>query len=442
MLPNPTLRRLLVVLAFLLAVPAIASGAPLETDLGERLSAALAALAAPGGSLRLAYLLAFLGGLATSLTPCVYPLIPITISLFGAREAPRAQALGLAACYVGGIAATYTTLGLVVGLVGGQFGAFMTSPWLIVPVALFFLLMAASMFGAFELSLPNELQGKLSQVGGRGPLGAFLMGLVAGVVAAPCTGPPLAALLLFVSTQRSVMTGGTLLFTYALGMGVLFFVIAGFALKMPKSGAWMDAVKAVFGVVMTVAALYYLRNIMPLLRTFGTSSYKFLLSQSALVVVGILVGGLTLSFSEGLARAVRKGIGVLLMVIGLYGCVSWTLAPRGDLKWMTDEAQAVQKARNEGKPLLIDFGADWCPPCKQMEAKTFPDEAVRRELARFVLLRIDCTNETEHTQAMQAKYQSTSLPSVLVFDRLGKRTGWFREYTPPESLLPVLLQTP
>ena len=442
MLPNPMLRRLLVVLTFLLAVPAIASAAPLETDLGERLSAALAALAAPGGSLRLAYLLAFLGGLATSLTPCVYPLIPITISLFGAREAPRAQALGLAACYVGGIAATYTTLGLVVGLVGGQFGAFMTSPWLIVPVALFFLLMAASMFGAFELSLPNELQGKLSQVGGRGPLGAFLMGLVAGVVAAPCTGPPLAALLLFVSTQRSVMTGGTLLFTYALGMGVLFFVIAGFALKMPKSGAWMDAVKAVFGVVMTVAALYYLRNIMPLLRTFGTSSYKFLLSQSALVVVGILIGGLTLSFSEGLSRAVRKGIGVLLMVIGLYGCVSWTLAPRGDLKWMTDEAQAVQKARNEGKPLLIDFSADWCVPCKQMEAKTFPDEAVRRELTRFVLLRIDCSEETAHTQAMQAKYQSTSLPSVLVFDRLGKRTGWFREYTPPEALLPILQKTP
>lgn len=442
MLPNPMLRRLLVVLTFLLAVPAIASAAPLETDLGERLSAALLALAAPGGSLRLAYLLAFLGGLATSLTPCVYPLIPITISLFGAREAPRAQALGLAACYVGGIAATYTTLGLVVGLVGGQFGAFMTSPWLIVPVALFFLLMAASMFGAFELSLPNELQGKLSQVGGRGPLGAFLMGLVAGVVAAPCTGPPLAALLLFVSTQRSVMTGGTLLFTYALGMGVLFFVIAGFALKMPKSGAWMDAVKAVFGVVMTVAALYYLRNIMPLLRTFGTSSYKFLLSQSALVVVGILIGGLTLSFSEGLSRAVRKGIGVLLMVIGLYGCVSWTLAPRGDLKWMTDEAQAVQKARNEGKPLLIDFSADWCVPCKQMEAKTFPDEAVRRELTRFVLLRIDCSEETAHTQAMQAKYQSTSLPSVLVFDRLGKRTGWFREYTPPEALLPILQKTP
>ncbi len=440
MLPTITLRRLLVACALL--IPAIASAAPLETDLGERLSTALSAITAPGGSMRLAYLLAFLGGLATSLTPCVYPLIPITISLFGAREAPRAQALGLAACYVGGIAATYTTLGLAVGLLGGQFGSFMTSPWVIVPVALFFLLMAASMFGAFELSLPNELQGRLSQVGGRGPIGAFLMGLVAGIVAAPCTGPPLAALLVFVSTQRSVMLGGSLLFTYALGMGVLFFGIAGFALKMPKSGAWMDGVKAVFGVIMTVAALYYLRNISPLLRSVGSSSQTFLIIQVSLVAVGVVIGGLTLSFSDGLSRAVRKGIGVVLMVVGLYGCVSWTLAPRGDLKWMTDEVQALAKAKSEGKPLLIDFGADWCLPCKQMELKTFPNEAVRRELSRFVLLRVDCSEETEQNTALQNKYQSQTLPSVLVFDRSGNRTAWFHEYTPPEALLSALQKTP
>ncbi len=440
MLPTITLRRLLVACALL--IPAIASAAPLETDLGERLSTALSAITAPGGSMRLAYLLAFLGGLATSLTPCVYPLIPITISLFGAREAPRAQALGLAACYVGGIAATYTTLGLAVGLLGGQFGSFMTSPWVIVPVALFFLLMAASMFGAFELSLPNELQGRLSQVGGRGPIGAFLMGLVAGIVAAPCTGPPLAALLVFVSTQRSVMLGGSLLFTYALGMGVLFFGIAGFALKMPKSGAWMDGVKAVFGVIMTVAALYYLRNISPLLRSVGSSSQTFLIIQVALVAVGVVIGGLTLSFSDGMTHAVRKGIGVVLMVVGLYGCVSWTLAPRGDLKWMTDEVQALAKAKSEGKPLLIDFGADWCLPCKQMELKTFPNEAVRRELSRFVLLRVDCSEETEQNTALQNKYQSQTLPSVLVFDRSGNRTAWFHEYTPPEALLSALQKTP
>ncbi len=423
----------------LVAVPSLVWAAPLETDLGDRLQAALTG---QGSSLHVAYILAFLGGLATSLTPCVYPLIPITIGLFGAREAPRAQALALAACYVGGIAATYTTLGLVVGMVGGQFGSFMTSPWLIVPVALFFLAMAASMFGAFELSLPNELQGKLSQIGGQGPIGAFLMGLVAGVVAAPCTGPPLAALLVFVSTQRSVMLGGSLLFVYALGMGVLFFAIAGFALKLPKSGAWMDGVKAVFGVVMIVAALYYLRNVVPTLRLYGKSTTVFLVSQAGLVILGILAGGLTLSFSDGRRAAMRKSLGVFLMVVGMYGGVSWALAPRGGLHWITNEAQAVQKAKAEGKPLLVDFGAEWCLPCKQMETKTFANEDVQRELSRFVLLRIDCTDPTPENEKLQEKYQSQTLPSVLVFDRNGQRTAWLREFTPPDMLLPILLKTP
>ncbi|HNI61449.1 MAG TPA: cytochrome c biogenesis protein CcdA [Pseudomonadota bacterium] len=436
----PQLRRFWVLLVVALCVvPSLALAAPLETDLGDRLQAALSG---QGGSMQLAYLLAFLGGVATSLTPCVYPLIPITIGLFGAREAPRAQALGLAACYVGGIAATYTTLGLVVGLVGGQFGTFMTSPWVIVPVAVFFLLMAASMFGAFELSLPNELQGKLSQVGGQGPIGAFLMGLVAGIVAAPCTGPPLAALLLFVSTQRSVLLGGSLLFVYAIGMGMLFFAIAGFALKLPKSGAWMDGVKAVFGVVMIVAALYYLRNVVPLLRMYGKSTTVFLVSQAGLVVLGILVGGLTLSFADGPRAAMRKALGVLLMCVGLYGSVAWALAPRGGLHWLTNEAAAVQKAQSEGKPLLVDFGAEWCVPCKQMETKTFSNEEVRRELSRFVLLRIDCSESTPENEKLQQKYQSQTLPSVLVYDRTGQRTAWLREFTPPETLLPILLKTP
>lgn len=436
---RPRIRPLWVLLVVLLCViPSLALAAPLETDLGDRLQAALSG----HGSMRVAYLLAFLGGLATSLTPCVYPLIPITIGLFGAREAPRAQALGLAACYVGGIAATYTTLGLVVGLVGGQFGTFMTSPWVIVPVAIFFLLMAASMFGAFELSLPNELQGKLSQIGGQGPIGAFLMGLVAGIVAAPCTGPPLAALLLFVSTQRSVLLGGSLLFVYALGMGVLFFAIAGFALKLPKSGAWMDGVKAVFGVVMIVAALYYLRNVFPPLRQFGKSTTVFLASQLGMIVLGILIGGLTLSFSDGTRAAVRKALGVLLMVAGLYGSVAWTLAPRGGLHFLTNEAQAWQKAKSEGKPLLIDFGAEWCLPCKQMETKTFANEDIQRELSRFVLLRVDCTDSTPENEKLQEKYQSQTLPSVLIYDRTGQRTAWLREFTPPEMLLPLLLKTP
>lgn len=441
------------VLAVIAVWPLIAGAAPeaqieqgLETALGERLQLALGR---SGGGFLFAYLLAFAAGVGTSLTPCVYPLIPITVSLFGARDAQvnRFQAMGLAACYVGGIATMYTTLGVVVGLVGGKFGALMVSPFLIVPVALFFVIMAASMFGAFELALPTEVQGRLSRVGGKGKLGAYLMGLVAGLIAAPCTGPPLLALLVFVSTQRSVFLGGSLLFVYAMGLGVLFFVIAGFALRMPKSGAWMDAVKSAFGVILVVAALYFLRNIVTPLRDYGKGTTGFLLLHAVLAAVGVLVGGLRLTFSGGIATAARKSLGVLLLIIGLFGGIGWLLAPKPTaagahaLSWMTDEAQALARAKAEHKPLLVDFGAEWCPPCKEMELKTFVEPKVAAELQRFVLLRIDCTKPTPENEALQTKYDSETLPSVVVFDSSGQRVLRLREFTPPDMLLPVLQKT-
>lgn len=443
----------LLVLVALAAWPLLAGAAPeagieqgLETALGERLQQALAR---SGGGFLFAYLLAFAAGVGTSLTPCVYPLIPITVSLFGARDAQvnRFQAMGLAACYVGGIATMYTTLGVVVGLVGGKFGALMVSPFLIVPVALFFVTMAVSMFGAFELALPTEMQGRLSRVGGKGKLGAYLMGLVAGLIAAPCTGPPLLALLVFVSTQRSVFLGGSLLFVYAGGLGMLFFVIAGFALRMPKSGAWMDAVKSVFGVILIVAALYFLRNIVTPLRDYGRGTTGFLLAHVTLVGVGALIGGLHLPFSGGFATAARKSVGVVLLIVGLFGGIAWLLAPKPtaagahSLSWMTDEAQAVAKAKAEHKPLLVDFGAEWCPPCKEMELKTFVEPKVAAELQRFVLLRIDCTKPTPENEALQTKYDSETLPSVVVFDGSGQRVLRLREFTPPDMLLPVLQKT-
>src|SRR5581483_1839115 len=159
-----------------------------------------------------------------------------------------------------------------------------------------FLAMAASMFGAFELSLPAGLQLRLSSVGGKGLGGAFLMGLVGGIIAAPCTGPVLASVLAFVSTTRSIALGGSLLFTYALGMGVLFFVIAAFAVALPKSGAWMEAVKSVFGVIMVVAALYFLRNVSSPLREWGRPTWTWLGWNAALALAGVAAGAIHLSF--------------------------------------------------------------------------------------------------------------------------------------------------
>lgn len=430
----------LLLLALLLwPLGALAAEGGMETDLGQKLGALLAA----GNTGIWVYGLAFLAGFFTSLTPCVYPLIPITVSLFGAhsKEASRKTALLLAASYVGGIACMYSSLGILVGLTGAKFGTFMTSKLVMIPVIAFFVAMAASMFGAFELALPVELNTRLSQVGGKGFLGAFLMGLVAGLIAAPCTGPPLAALLLFVGTQQSVVLGGSLLFVYALGMGMLFFVIAGFALTLPKSGAWMDAIKHMFGVIMLVAALYFARNLLSPLRDYGKSSLSFLGIHGALMAAGIAFGGLRLAFSDGARSAARKSLGILLLTIGLFGSVSWFLAPREvGTVWLRDEAQAVAQASREHRPLLVDFGAEWCLPCKEMERRTFADPAIQRELSRFVLLRIDCTEGTQESEALQKKYDSETLPSVLLFDGSGKKVAKLSEFTPPDKLLPILTQ--
>ena len=236
-------------LAVRLALAAIAFGlVALLPDLGG------GGLAGPSGDLGLGAMLgqgsllalgaAFAGGVLTSLTPCVYPLIPITVSIFGARKAgSRTQKVGLSALYVLGIAVMYSALGLAAALSGKAFGVAMQSPLVKAFVGLVLANLALSMFGLFELRLPSSWQVRLNQVGGAGCAGSFAMGLVSGIVAAPCTGPVLAAALAFVAAKGSVAFGLAVMFAYALGMGLLFFLIGAFSLSLPRSGPWMETVK-------------------------------------------------------------------------------------------------------------------------------------------------------------------------------------------------------
>ena len=158
---------------------------------------------------------------------------------------------------------TFTTLGVAFAMLGKQTGTLLADPRFVIPLVILFAILAVSMFGAFELNLPASWQARLNQVGGQGYRGAFAMGLVGGLIAAPCTGPFLLSLLTFVATSRSVLGGGSLLFVYALGMGVLFWVLAAFAMSLPKSGKWMDSVKSTGGILMLVAALYFMRPLLP-----------------------------------------------------------------------------------------------------------------------------------------------------------------------------------
>jgi thioredoxin:protein disulfide reductase len=262
----------------------------------------------------------FLGGLFTSLTPCVYPLIPITVGVFGARKATsRGKALLLTSAYVFGMGFVFSVLGVVAALSGKAFGSALGNPWVVVGLAIFLLVLASSMFGAFEMALPTTLNTKLSQVGGGGVVGALLMGSVAGFLAAPCTGPVLTGVLTWVSQTRDPLLGGLLLFTYALGIGVPFFLIGVFTVRLPKGGQWMEWVKSVFGIALVALALSNLRDAFPAVRealspTLVAIGPKGLLAVSAsLVLVGVLLGAVHLSFSSGAPKA----IGVLAVVFGV-----------------------------------------------------------------------------------------------------------------------------
>jgi thiol:disulfide interchange protein DsbD len=393
-----------------------------------------------------AYASVFLGGFLTSLTPCVYPLIPITVSLFGGRgdQVPRRRAIALASLYVGGIGVMYAALGVGSALMGKAFGTFMANPWVMAPIAILFVVMAVSMFGAFELNLPSGLQQKLTAIGGKGFFGAFAMGLVGGIIAAPCTGPVLASILAFVATTKSVLLGSSLLITYALGMGVLFFAIAAFAVSLPKSGPWMEAVKSIFGIVMLVAALYFLRNVVAPLRALGQPSHTWLVGSVALAALGVAAGAVHLSYHAGRLDQLRKTLGVAAAVVGLFGVIAGVLAPRHEagaptLTWVHGADEGVRRAQAEHRPALLDFYADWCLPCKELELKTFSRAEVAKQLARFTLVKVNCTSDDDPAvTAAKQRWHADTLPTLVVVGADGKVAHKIDHFVEPDELLKLL----
>jgi thiol:disulfide interchange protein DsbD len=434
------LRRLVSTLAGLglAALPAVAVAA------GPSESGAQGAVARGLGAV---LLFALVLGATTALTPCVLPMIPITLAVFGARkDVPRPRALALALTYVAGIVTTFGAFGVVIALVGKvlQLGGLLGSPWFVWPLTLFFLAMAASMFGLFELNLPGALQARLSRVGGAGFGGAYAMGLVAGLIASPCVAAPLLSLLLVVATRQSPLEGLVIMGTYGLGLGWPFFVLAGFALSLPKSGPWMEAVKSALGLVMVAAALYYLRGVVPPLRRFGSPELWFLVASLTVAVLGIAIGALHLDFhgTTTLVRG-RKAAGLLLAAAGIYAVVAYTLTPRPvNLSWGHDDRAALTLARAEKRPALVDFAATWCLPCQEMRLKTFTDPVVARELARFVLVEIDVTKDDDEADQAKARHGAGTLPAVVLYDSSGRRVALIGEFKKPAEFLQYLRKVP
>ncbi len=401
------------------------------------------------GNWALALPLIYVVGLATALTPCVYPMIAITVSVFGARQAKsKREGALLSTAFVVGIATLFTPLGVVAGYTGTLFGEWAGSPFVVVPLAILFLVLASAMFGAFELSLPPAMQNYFAQVGGSGYRGAFALGMVSGLVAAPCTGPGFLALLAWIGRTGNVALGAAATFVYAIGLGTLFWVVGTFATSLPKSGRWMEHVKSVFGIVMCVMALFYLRDVFPALREIVSRDTIVLVGAIGLAVIGLAIGAVHLDFHEpSVAVRARKASGILLTTVGSFGVLAWILVPphaeaSGELAWREDYTAAIAEARESGQPYMIDFGASWCGACGELERHTFTDPRVIAEGGRFVAVHVDMSPGVidDGKRQLLASYNQRGLPLVVLHDSEGNEVHRVTTFVEADALLELMRQ--
>ncbi|MFH1742600.1 MAG: protein-disulfide reductase DsbD, partial [bacterium] len=372
-----------------------------------------------------AFIFVFLGGLATSLTPCVYPLIPVTVAILGARGARRMKAFTLSLAYVFGICVMYSTLGLVAASTGAVFGSIMANPVVVGVLVLILVALGFSMLGLFEIQIPAGLQTRLSSVGGQGYVGAFGMGLVAGIIAAPCTGPVLASVLVYVAATGSLFLGFWLLFVFALGLGVLFVILGTFSgaiSYLPHSGSWMENVKTIFGIILLAMALYFGKSAYPILGKILLPLPTGLIAGVALILISIPLGTVHRSIHglSGLLR-VLKVVGLVLAVLGLYLSVAaFTVPKKGPISWIYDEQAGLKQAINEGKPVMLDVWAEWCAACLELDATTFQNPQVAERLKNFVTIKLDFTRENAERARLQEKYNIPGMPVLLFYNAEGE----------------------
>lgn len=363
---------------------------------------------------------AFIAGLGTSFTPCVYPLIPITLSVIGARAArSRREAFTVSAAYVFGICCTYTVLGMASAYTGALFGSALGNPYVVFALSLLLFLLACSSLDLFSSQSLSKLQNAASKWGGSGLRGAFVMGTVSGLVAAPCVGPVLVLILGVAATSGQTLWGALLLFVYSLGFGSIFLLLGAFPQllnKLPRSGNWLIAVKIIIAAALLTALLFIAERF-----TLGQIS-PALLSRDQLIICGAFGALLsTYLLLKTSAKSLRLCIALSLALFISPFAFFHPLPTNHALVWRTSIEEVLAliptAKRSHHAVAMIDFSADWCAACKELEAKTFQDPAVITELQKLLLARIDFT---EPDEVLSERYNIQGLPAVLFLDAEGK----------------------
>jgi thiol:disulfide interchange protein DsbD len=373
----------------------------------------------------LALVLIFIGGLALNLTPCVYPLIPITISYFGAQvHNNKMQQLLMALVYVLGMSVTYSVLGVVAALTGGVFGSALQNPIVVVIIALIMFALALSMFGLYEIRIPQSIA-NFSGKNRQGYLGTALMGLTVGFIAAPCIGPFVLALLVFVGQLGSAWMGFLLFFILSLGLGFPYIFLALFSSslsKLPRSGAWMEGVKIIFGLLLIGLGLYTLQSVIPK-NIFEIIFPLYIIAAGAYLV---LVDRKAIN-SPGYTR-VKHLIALAAVIWGstMLSFGEQNFASSGKLEWnelrSKDEIENVLKD-SKGRPTMIDFTADWCAACKELDKYTYTDVNVIEASKKFNNIKVDLTKTN---MEISDRFKILGLPVVAFFDSKGNELSDLR----------------
>lgn len=402
--------------------------------------------------------LAFITGVLLSFSPCTYPMIPITVSVFAGQERSIGRGFILSLFYVGSMAFVYGVMGLIVSLVGGVFGSWLASTPVVIGMVVVFVVFSLSMFGLYELQVPASLRMKLGTAGrGGGVVGSIVLGIVAALVVSPCVGPFVAGILLYVATSGSPFIGFSVLFVFALGLGTLFVIIGTFSSAisaLPGAGAWMESVKKFFGFVLLLMALYFLRAIIP-------SSVTAVLAGLLLLAFGVFGGGMDrLSSDSGFILRLKKFLGILALLVGTYlllgsllsqGLIlppasKWLPAAGSALTesetelidWEIDLESGLARAADQGRPVLIDTWATWCINCRILDKKTFGNRDVADEAKRFVPIKVQLEKaRSQITKDFMARFglKYFSLPTTLLLDPSGNVRDVMQGFVGPEDML-------
>lgn len=438
-------------------VPAIAGSNALGASEQDRIADSLA-----NDGMLLALLTFFGFGLLLAFTPCVFPMIPILsgIIIGQGEQLTAKRGVYLSAIYVLAMALTYSVAGVLAGLFGQNLQAAFQNPWVLTTFAAVFVALAFSMFGFYELQLPSSLQSKVTMLSnkqkGGTTSGVAIMGLLSAVIVGPCVAPPLAGALIYIGQTGDAVLGGLALFAMALGMGAPLLLIGASAGRiLPRAGAWMDAVKAVFGVLMLAVAIWLLERVLPATVT--------LLLWSALFIVSAIYMGALERIAEGASgwRKLWKGLGILLlgwgllMLIGASAGKNDPLAPLAGfgigggaaeethlqfrtIKGVDGLETALAQAKAANQPVMLDFYADWCIACKELEKYTFTDKGVADAVVGALLLKADVTQNDAADQALLKKLGLIGPPAILFYDRNGNEVKNARlvGFVPPEDFAP------